>query len=149
MVGLALGTILVALLGCGHSPTELTGSVDFQTVLKDSLPGDMGQLPGEATVRDAASWQKIWMDLHHLNAPPVPAIDFSREMVILVVGPGCNGKVEITAIDRERGDLAVRAEAKSCGNALCILADFAVHVVRLPRFDGPVRFMVKRDDVLC
>ena len=149
MIGLAFGSILAVLLGCGHSPTEVTGSLGFETVLKASLPGNSLDLPEQETVRDRASWQAVWTQLHAGNPAPLPAVDFSREMVVLVVGPGCNGRVDISAIDKEGSELVVRAETQSCSNAVCAIADFAVHIVRVTRFDGPVRFMVRRNAGLC
>lgn len=144
-----LAALLSLLLGCGQSPTEITGSISFETVLKASLPGNSLDLPEQETVRDRARWQAVWMDLHSGNPTPPPEVDFSREMVVLVVGPGCGGRVDISAIEREGNGLVVSGETHSCTNHICAIADFAVHVVRLPRFEGPVRFAVKRDVGLC
>jgi len=147
--GLVLGSMLSLLLGCNHSPTEPTGSVRFQTVLKATLPGEVLDVQGGETVRDRARWQALWTELHNgLPAPP-PEIDFSRETVVLVVVPGCQATVEISAIEREQSELVVSAQAKSCGLALCALAQFGVHAVRVPRFENPVRFDVRHDAGLC
>jgi hypothetical protein len=151
--GLVLGAMLAVLLGCDRSPTEpsgAVGAVSFQTVLKTTLPGNGPDLPGGGeVVRDRGRWQAVWMELHGGLPAPLPAIDFSREMVVLVAVPGCNGKVEISAIDREGSELVVRAQARSCGDALCVIAEFGVHAVRLPRSDSPVRFAVRHDAGLC
>ena len=61
--GLVLGSMLSILLGCDHSPTDPTGSVRFQTVLKATLPGDGPDLQGGETVRDRARWQALWAEL--------------------------------------------------------------------------------------
>jgi len=148
-VGLVLGSMLSILVGCDHSPTEPTGSVGFQTALKATLPGDAPDFQGGETVRDRARWEAVWADLHGGLPSPLPEIDFNREMVVLVVVPGCQGNVEISAIDRERSELVVRARAKTCSTALCAIAEFGVHVVRLPRLEGPVRFDVRHDAGLC
>src|SRR6266498_1127183 len=36
-------------------------------------------------IRDAARWQAVWAELHigSFPVPPVPAVDFSRDMVVL------------------------------------------------------------------
>ena len=145
--GLVLGSMLSILLGCDHSPTEPTGSAGFQTVLKATLPGDAPQ--GGETVRDRARWQAVWTELHGGLPAPLPEIDFSRETVVLVTVPGCQANVEISAIDRGQSDMVVRAQAKSCGIALCAVAEFGVHVVRLPRFESPVSFDIRYDAGLC
>jgi hypothetical protein len=147
--GLVLGSMLSILLGCDHSPTEPAGSAGFQTVLKATLPGDAPNGEGGETVRDRAHWQAAWTELHGGSPAPLPEIDFSRETVVLVVVPGCQANVEISAIDRDRGELVVRAQAKTCGIASCAIAEFGVHVVRLPRFESPVRFDVRHDAGLC
>ena len=148
--GLVLGSMLSILLGCDQAPTEPTGSIRFQSVLKATLPGDAPDLQGGGeTVRDRARWQALWTELHSVSPAPLPEIDFSREMVVLVVVPGCQANVEVSAIDQERSELVVSAQAKSCGIALCAIAEFGVHAVRLPRSESPVRFAVRHDAGLC
>ncbi len=147
--GLMLGSMLSILLGCNHSPTEPTGSVRFQTVLKATLPGEVLDVQGGETVRDQARWQALWMELHGELPAPLPEIDFSRETVVLVVVPGCQATVEISAIERELSELIVSAQAKSCGIAVCAIAEFGVHVIRVPRFESPVRFDVRHEAGLC
>lgn len=147
--GLVLGSMLSILLGCDHSPTDPTGSVRFQTVLKATLPRDGPALQGGETVRDRARWQALWTELHGGLPAPLPEIDFSRETVILVVVPGCQANVEVSAIERERSELVVSAQAKSCGIAVCAVAEFGVHAVRLPRSESLVRFDVRHDAGLC
>jgi hypothetical protein len=149
-IGLALASMLLVLLACDHSPTEPGGGgLGFQTVLKASLPGSPPDLAGREVVRDQAAWQAVWMDLHAVSAQPLPAVDFSREMVVVVLGPGCQGDTTISSIGRAGGELMVNAKTSSCNNTLCAIADFSLHVVRLPRFDGSVRFNVKGGSVLC
>lgn len=149
-IGLALASMLLIFLACDHSPTEPGGGgVGFQTVLKASLPGSPPDLGGREVVRDQAAWQAVWMDLHAVSAQPLPAVDFSREMVVVVLGPGCQGDTTISSIGHERDELVVNAKTSSCNNTLCAIADFSLHVVRLPRFDGSVRFSVEGGSVLC
>jgi hypothetical protein len=149
MTGVALGSMLL-ILACDHSPTEpIGGSVEFQTVLKTSLPGFLPDFQGREAVRDRATWQAVWAELHSRTPAPLPEVDFNREMVVVIVGPGCGGEVTISSIVREGGELVVNGQGRSCGNTLCVLADFATHVVRLPRSEGPVRNNVRIEDVLC
>jgi hypothetical protein len=148
--GLALVPMLLVFLACDHSPTEpLTGEIHFQTVLKASLPGDSPDPEGQETIRDRSTWQAVWTELHAGSPQPLPEIDFSREMVIAILGPGCNGDTTISSIARERAELVVNAETSSCNFKLCAIADFSLHVVRFPRSEAPVRFNVKRGAGLC
>jgi hypothetical protein len=142
--------MLLVFLACDHSPTEPgISEIGFQTVLKAALPGVSPDPQGQETIRDRSTWQAVWTELHAESPQPLPEIDFSREIVVVVLGPGCNGDTTISAIARERGELVVRAKTSACNNTLCAIADFSLHVVRLPRFDGPVRFDVKGSAVLC
>src|SRR3954467_15172842 len=42
--------------------------------------------PAQLVVRDATTWQAIWtqINLHYSPLPPLPAVDFSREMIVVV-----------------------------------------------------------------
>lgn len=151
-VGLALASMFLVFLACNDSPTEPGDSIGYQTVLKTSFPGDPPNLEGREAVRDQATWEAVWGELHGLAlATPPPAVDFRREMVIVVVGPGCNGTVEVTSVAALQGQLLVSAEGEACSNALslCAFADFSVHIVRVPRLNLPVRVNVTGGGKLC
>lgn len=151
MAGLTLGSILFAFLACDRgSPTEPTLTVRFETVLQATVPGFA--LPeGQREVRDGAAWQAAWSELYGRNAPspPLPAVDFSREMVVLVTGPGCCGTVEVISIDRRGEELVVNALSRASTDTLCVAPDFSVHAVRLPRLQDSVRFAVTRKSGPC
>jgi hypothetical protein len=150
VAGLALASMLLVLLACDHSPTEpLTGEIHFQTVLKASLPGTSPDREGQEAIRDRATWQAAWTKLHAESPQPLPEIDFGREMVILVLGPGCGGDTTINSIVRERGELVINAETSSCNFKSCGIADFSLHAVRLPRSEVPVRFNLRRSEGFC
>lgn len=149
--GLLLASMFLVFLACNDSPTEPGGSLGFQTVLKAALPGAPSDLQGRETVRDQGTWQEVWADLHNVSQAPLPAIDFRREMVIVVIGPGCNGVVTVSSIARLEGQLLVSAEGEACSEnlALCAIADFSVHVIRVPRLDLPVRVDMRDKGKLC
>lgn len=147
--GLVLGSMLLVLLACDSTPTEPELSVGFQTVLKAVLPGDSPARPEQEAVRGRAAWQTAWTELHHGNPPPLPEIDFGREMVVLALGPGCCSEVEIFSILHERGELVVSLRVQVSTNTVCAFPDFTVHAVRLPRIDAPVRFFASRSEGLC
>jgi hypothetical protein len=150
-VGLALASMFLVFLACNDSPTEPGDSVSYQTVLKTVLPGAPPDLAGRETVRDQAAWQEVWAELHNESPAPLPAIDFRREMVVVVVGPGCHGVVTVSSIARLEGQLLVSAEGESCSEtlAICAILDFSVHVIRVPRLDLPVRVDVRDRGKLC
>jgi hypothetical protein len=148
--GLLLASMFLVFLACSDSPTEPDNAVGFQTVLKTSFPGLRPDLQGRETIRDQAAWEEIWGELHGLAlATPPPAVDFRREMVIVVVGPGCNGKVTVNSVASLQGQLLVTAEGEACSNALCAFADFSVHIIRVPRLDLPVHVNVAGGEKLC
>lgn len=141
MIGLMLGSIVLTCLACNSSPTEPEMSISFQTVLKSVLPGDPSQQPDRVIIRDQSTWQAVWADLYERQAPPpLPQVDFDREMIALAVGPGCCGNVEIQSIEQGQGEILVRGLSEASPNTICVLADFSVHVVRLPRIELPGRF---------
>src|SRR4051812_11633898 len=42
--------------------------------------------PAQLVVRDAVTWQAMWseINLHYSPLPPLPVVDFSREMIVVV-----------------------------------------------------------------
>ena len=150
LIRLALASMLLVFLACDRSPTE-SGSLEirFQTVLKTSLPGASPDPQGQEVIRDAATWQALWSELHAGSPQPAPAIDFGREMVVAVLGPGCGGDTTISSIERGGLELVVSGETSSCNFKVCGFADFSVHLVRLPRVEVPVRFNVRRSEGFC
>lgn len=145
--GLVLGAMFPVLLACDSSPTEPGDGRGFQTVVKAVFLGDQPDPQGNVAVRDEATWRAVWAQLYGVGRP-LPAIDFSREMIIWVPGPSCCGDVEIVAIERVGGELVVTAR-QSDATASCIGGRFSVHVVRLAREDSPVRLEHKPSGVLC
>lgn len=153
VTGLVLGSIFLAFLACNDgSPTDprRLEIINFQTVLKGSLPGTSPDPEGQEAVRDRATWQAVWAEVHGGAPASLPEIDFDREMVVVILGPGCSGDTTISAIVRDGAELVVHAETDSClALASCSIADFSLHMVRFPRFESPVRFNVKRRAGLC
>jgi len=147
--GLALGSMFLIFLACDHgSPTEPEGAVGFQTVLAAKVAGNPANLQGREAIRDRATWQAVWAELQGGTPRPLPEVDFDREMVVLVVGPGCCGDAEIRSIVHRGGELVVSALTQN-GTAVCVLGDFSVHAVRLSRFEVPVRFDLRTGTKAC
>ena len=145
-VGFALGSMFLVFLACERAD-RARESGRLQTVLKTVLPGDLTQQPNREVIRDRAAWQAMWTGCRR-RPPSLPQVDFDSEMVVLAVGPGCCGDVESSrSIKRRR--VVVKALSQASPDTLCLLADSSVDVVRLPRFEVPVRFEVRTGERLC
>jgi hypothetical protein len=130
-----------------------TGSIAFETLVQQSIPGQGGETVRDA-VRDEASWAALWARLREGSALPEqpPAVDFRSEMVIATAmeTQGCVSKVTIRRIVREGNRLVVDLlEAPPAPNCVCITSERPLHIVRLPRVDGPVRFEIERGQTSC
>jgi PrcB C-terminal len=105
------------------------------------------QTPARLLIKDAASWASAWDQIagHASLLPPLPAVDFSTEMVIvLAMGskPSSGYGIAITAVARDQtGALFVAATetspaAKDCG--LLTVITSPVDFVIIPRSDANV-----------
>lgn len=127
--------------------------VSFETLVQQSNPGQTGETVRDAA-RDEGAWAALWAKLREGSALPEqpPAVDFRSEMVIAAAmeTQGCVSKVTIRGIVREGNRLVVDLlEAPPAPNCVCITSERPIHVVRLPRVDGPVRFEVERGQTSC
>jgi hypothetical protein len=113
--------------------------------------------PSRLVVRDLATWQAAWTRTFRGASPipPLPDIDFSREMVVLVaLGSHSSGGYGIL-IDgaSEAGvqgvDLAVHSisPGPKCG----VTGAFTqpVDIARMPRRDGAIRFLERNEVTHC
>lgn len=150
--------------GAGPTGTGPAGGgkgkpVAFTTLVQRSLPGQSG---GEvhAVARDADTWTALWASLRQnggdsLPATP-PAVDFPREMALVVAMPtqSCVSKVTIQSIGHlgnpTNGTLLVTLlEEPPAPNCRCAVAARPLHVVRLPRTGGTLRFVVNHGQTTC
>ena len=100
--------------------------------------------PREVTIRSAAEWSALWKD--HAPGAPVPAVDFTREMVVgvfLGTRPTGGYAVEITSIDAARSELIVAYRVdEPARDAMVIQALTApAHLVRSQSRKGNVKFV--------
>ena len=101
----------------------------------------------EVVIRDASAWAEFWAKhkQHLLPQPPLPRVDFSRQMVVGIVLPGRpNGcyAVAIDKIEQETTGLAVSyKETTPPRDAMCSMAIvWPVHLVKTARTDSTVVF---------
>jgi hypothetical protein len=106
--------------------------------------GDSARL----VVKTADEWSRLWTRIvsNHGPTPPTPAIDFSKEMLLVAaMGTRATGgySIEIEAVDRDSSGITAsvrsRSPGKSCGTTSALTAPVAI--VRVPRSDKPVRFV--------
>ena len=109
--------------------------------------------PDRIVVRDPIQWDALWAQIYakQLPVPPVPAIDFSREMLVVVAlgsrSSGGYGIIVDGANESENGGIAVTVRSIAPRNCVVTLAfTQPVDIARLPRRDGSVSF-IERSEV--
>lgn len=152
---------LAAAAGCGgpkaaqggapgtDSPAQSAGAVplDSAATLFHAYHTGFGE-PTTLVVRDGAAWAAAWARLHRGGEPPVapPAVDFAREMVLVVaLGERPTGGHDV-AIDAVTGDGAggatvaytAREPGEGCMSTQALTSPAVA--VRVARVAGPVRF---------
>jgi len=121
-----------------------------------NAPGGAFDDGGQQVVRDQAAWEALWkrLNANASPAPAVPAIDFSKDMLV-VAGMGLKGhggyKVAVSSAVEEAGKVTVEVTETSpgarCMNAMMMTSP--VVVAKLPRRTGDVAFNVVRKVVDC
>lgn len=142
-----------------------------------ALPAPLGPVPETArlyyddgggltdstrlVVRGEAMWQEVWQRATAPRSapPPLPVIDFSRDMILVVAAgrmtPEDQIRVDSVGVRRERtaeGEdqdvlTVVVRTAQGCG--LFASEAYPVEIVRVRRFDGPVNFVERRQRAEC
>jgi hypothetical protein len=136
----------------GQVPLEPYDAVDhLYKNAKSQLPSGV-----RLAIMDTADWAAIWRRVVGTSSPaPVPAVDFSREM-LLVVGMGqapCMGyqiNVDTVFRDKDKRIYAVvreRHHGSRCGCLNEVVSP--VDVVRVPRTVRPVTFLERRETNVC
>jgi hypothetical protein len=103
--------------------------------------------PTTAVIRDSTVWATAWATIHanQQPVPTLPAVDFSREMVVLV-GLGSKGSggwnVTLASVHDSAGTLVIRFVERSPGPGCATTQALTepVDIARIPRWDGEVRF---------
>ena len=177
-------TVLVAAaalsFGChqaahpSHRPDELGNASPLKDVATEAHARDIqlepydgvdhlyrnakSQLPTSVrlAVLDTADWTAIWKRVVGTSSPaPVPPVDFSREM-LLVVGMGqapCMGyQINVDTIfrDKDKRIYAVVRERHHGARCGCLNEVVSpVDVVRVPRTVRPVTFLERQEANVC
>jgi hypothetical protein len=126
-------------LGPKPCPTCYQGRVSFtDSAISDSL---------RLVIRDTEAWRKVWERIYQTQSPtpPLPEIDFSREMLIVAaLGGRPTGGYGIV-VDRayERGDRLEVIVRKQTPGKTCLNTQAVTHpvdIVRLPKTERSVVF---------
>jgi hypothetical protein len=115
--------------------------VPFTTI---SQSGNSGiEASRQAVVRTAEEWKALWKE--HAPGQPMPAVDFTKSMVVGVFLGSRNTagyRVAITAIEREGSNAVVtyREERPGVDQMLAQVLTFPHHLVRVEGIAGDVKF---------
>jgi hypothetical protein len=150
VVGIAATMAALPLRNHRVSFTTVARGVHSVLMEKQLAAGPLTGSPYQIVIKDQLSWEKLWIEnsksLVPTSNPSLPRIDFSKEMVaIIILGPsGGSDEVEIEEIVRRNETLEIKivkiVTAPSAIVAQVITTPY--HMVKLPRFDTPVRFLI-------
>lgn len=143
-------------LACGGRtpPGTVTRNLSADLVFSDNSGGIQDSM--RVVIRDAGALQDLWQraTAAHEQPPPLPQVDFRREMLLLVTAGRMTIEDQIrveSAVVRSDRDAQGRAEEvltvevqiiQGCGR---LQRDgYPLEIVRVQRFDGPVTFSVQR-----
>jgi len=162
--------VLVALLGgCAVGETMLPnpaeGSAENHTPIAvtrlSSGPYPLTVSSGitdstRVVIRDAEAWRQMWDRVwsQQTPAPALPAIDFTREMVVVVgLGTRSSGgySIVVDGASVAGGTIEVVVQKTSPG-ASCVVTSALtepVDIARLPRRSEPVRFVERHTVRAC
>lgn len=128
-------------LGCDDSGTEPELRLRVETLAKASVPTNSPARLREV-VRDPARYEAIWRELWGDREIGRPAVDFGRDMVVVLTHSvdACLGEVAIESLERAGSGFVVKAGESPPHFCNCVTGETTFHVVRTPRVAGPVEF---------
>ena len=105
--------------------------------------------PARIVIRDALAWRVVWNQIYLRQSPvpPLPAIDFSRDMMVVVaLGSHSTGGYSILlagASEAANTGIAVIVDSSSPGSNCIVTEAFTqpVDIARLPLRNGAVSFV--------
>jgi protease stability complex PrcB-like protein len=131
----AVIVVAVSLAGNALAP------VPFTTISQSEQSGV--EEARQVVVRTPEEWKALWKE--HAPGQPMPAVDFTKSMVIGVFLGSRNTagyRVTITGIERDGAIVTVtyREERPAARDILAQVITFPHHLVRLERTAGEVKF---------
>lgn len=124
---------------------EVKNNLSFDTLVSGDSQGQMSA--SQSVIRDSATWNKIWNDMHsHISPrPPLLEVNFSKDMVIYIqmgvqTSGGHSTKIQNIALG---ADQIIVLYSETSPGPNCMVAQALsnpYHIVRLERSDKPVSF---------
>ena len=132
---------MLVLMLAAFLQTAQTPPPAVRTVVKGPMSGI--EEPRQVAVRSAGEWAALWK-MHEATAQ-MPAVDFTREMVVAVFAgsrPTGGYSVEIVRAVGNTGTLVVEyvESAPAAGSVAAQLLTAPYHLAAIPKHDGEVRF---------
>ena len=148
IAGLALAAVLG--LACAAGPAGAGAAVEqqaFETILAAAHSGLHDRT--REIVRDEAGWARLWAEIHGSDAPAVPPVDFSRQMLIVVAlgtrpSGGFGIRVGGVATRGDRLEVAVLESCPPPGAMVTAALTQPVEVVRVARLSQAPTFQDRR-----
>ncbi len=146
LVGVTLLVAAVLAVAAANAPAlAQTGpTVPFVTVAQGNASGVHD--PVQLVIRDQAAWATLWGRHRGATRAPVPAVDFSHDMVVAIFADesGTPRQLKIRQITQEANRLEVSYTLAVMGplpegEGASRVVPF--HIVRLARSTLPVRFV--------
>lgn len=145
---LALVVLLVACgaAACVHTRARALAPSVVTTIAYGYQTGL--RTPAQLVIRTEEDWASVWKRHHSrtLPAPPLPPVDFTREMV-LGVAPGerptggYGVRIASVRVDDGRMRVEVRETRPADGAVVPMVLSSPYELVKVPRFDGEVVFV--------
>ena len=142
MLALALAAVLVQPPGAPRPNIPILTTVPAMKTIDKGDHSNMDDAR-QAAVKTAAAWKQLWQQ--HSPDRPLPAVDFTKEMVVGVFTgsrPTAGYSVEIVSAIEASGTLVVRYKEATPGRgtmtAQVITSPY--HMVAVPLFPGDVKF---------
>jgi len=139
IAALAASALLAACAAGGAvNPEEGGAELAFESILSQSSSGLAERL--RVVIRDEATWTDVWRRIHEPVAPepPLPNVDFSRHMLIVVAlgtRPSGGFAIAVQRITARDGtsEVSVRESCPARGAMVTMALTQPVEVVRLER----------------
>ena len=143
---------------CGYDDASIMTQIRrYETTAASERPPELAMVPYRLTsgitrrdrivIEDAAAWARIWPTVvgSHSPRPPLPAVDFEREAIVIASMGGRSSGGFTISIDSARvaGDtitlvVTERSPGRTCGTTAALTSPIALARVTRPRV--PIRF---------
>jgi hypothetical protein len=145
MMVLTLTLVAALLQGAPGAPKPSIPMLTTVPAMKTIDKGDHSNMDDakQAAVKTAEAWKQLWQQ--HSPDRPLPAVDFTKEMVVGVFmgsRPSAGYTLEIVSAIEASGTLVVRYReaSPSRGTMTAQVITSPYHLVAVPFFPGEVKF---------